>query len=332
MIRLAIIGTNWITEKFIDAALKTKFYQLSAVYSRQRVTAEEFAKKHAITKIFTDINALATSSDIDAVYIASPNALHFEQAKLMLQNGKDVICEKPLTSNMIQTQALIDIAKRHNQIIFEALKTCYLPNLAQIKAYLPKLGKIHKVFLNYCQYSSRYQSYLDGNNPNTFNPVFSNGSLMDIGVYPLNVAVALWGKPLKVMADAYLLASGVDAHGTILLHYQDFDVVVWHSKVSDSYLPSEIQGEQGALLIEHLSVGEKVSFKPRRGDFQDITLSQEANSLYYEAEIFAQLVQQRNVLHKGLDHSLMVAELLTEIRKMTGVIYPADKLGKEGSY
>lgn len=325
MIRLAVIGTNWITDKFIEAALQTEQFQLSAVYSRHEESAKAFAQKYGVTRLFTDLNELAISQDIDAIYIASPNALHFEQAKLMLENGKDVICEKPLTSNIEQTKIIIEIAKQQQRIIFEALKSYYLPNFELVKQYLAKLGNVRKVFLNYCQYSSRYPRYLAGENPNTFNPAFSNGSIMDIGVYPLNFAVALWGKPNKVCADGLLLPSGVDAHGTVLLSYDGFDVVIWHSKVSNSYLPSEIQGEEGALIIDHLSVGEKVCYQPREGELQNITLAQHDNQMYYEALKFAQLIKLRQIEHSGLQNSLVSSQLLTEIRRQTGVIFPADK-------
>ncbi|WP_392553039.1 Gfo/Idh/MocA family oxidoreductase [Orbus wheelerorum] len=325
MIRLAVIGTNWITDKFIEAALQTGQFELSAVYSRHEDSAKIFAQKYMLTTIFTSLEQLAKSPDIDAVYIASPNSLHFEQAKLMLENGKDVICEKPLTSNIEQTKILIKIAKQQQQIIFEALKSYYLPNFERVKQYLPKLGKIRKVCLNYCQYSSRYPLYLAGENPNTFNPAFSNGSVMDIGIYPLNFAIALWGAPNGVSADALRLPSGVDGHGTILMRYNDFDVVILHSKVSNSYLPSEIQGEEGALIIDHLSVAEKVCYQPRDGELQNITLAQNDNQMYYEALKFAELIKQRQINHMGLNNSLISSQLLTEIRQQTGIIFPVDK-------
>lgn len=325
MIKLATIGTNWITEKFIDAALQTKQYQLTAIYSRDINKANELAKKYQVNTVFDKLTELAQYANVDVVYIASPNSLHFEQAKLMLENNKDVICEKPLTSNLTQTQTLINIAKQHKKLIFEALKTVYLPNYQLIRDYLPKLGRIHKALLNYCQYSSRYESYLNGNNPNTFNPTFSNGSIMDIGIYPLNFGLGLWGYPNKINASATKLASGVDAHGSVLLNYDDFDVIIWHSKVSNSYLPSEIQGENGSLIIENLATCDRVIYQPRIGEKKEITLTQHNNDMYYEAEEFAKLYQQRNVDHNGLAYSILSSTILTEIRKQTGVVFPADQ-------
>lgn len=325
MIRLATIGTNWITEKFIDAALQTKQYQLTAIYSRDIHKADALAKKYQVKTVFDQLTQLAQYSNVDVVYIASPNSLHFEQAKLMLENNKDVICEKPLTSNLSQTELLIEIARQNQQLIFEALKTIYLPNYQLIAHYLPKLGRIRKALLNYCQYSSRYDSYLNGNNPNTFNPNFSNGSIMDIGVYPLNFGLGLWGSPNRICASAVKLESGVDAHGSVLLNYDDFDVIIWHSKVSNSYLPSEIQGEKGSLIIKNLSCCENIIYQPRVGEKKEITLKQHSNDMYYEAKEFAKLYRQRKLDHNGLVYSLLSSTILTEIRKQTGVVFPSDQ-------
>lgn len=194
---------------------------------------------------------MAESDAIDAVYIASPNALHFSQTQLFLSHKIHVICEKPLASNLAEVDAAIACARENQVVLFEAFKTASLPNFHLLRQALPKVGKLRKVFFNYCQYSSRYQRYLDGENPNTFNPAFSNGSIMDIGFYCLASAVALFGEPKSVQATASLLASGVDAHGVVVMDYGDFSVTLQHSKVSDSVLASEIQGEAGSLVIEN---------------------------------------------------------------------------------
>ena len=209
-------------------------------------------------------------------------------------------------------------------LLFEAFKTASLPNFLLLKETLAKVGKLRKAFINYCQYSSRYQRYLDGENPNTFNPAFSNGSIMDIGFYCLASAVALWGEPQAVLATASLLDSGVDAQGTVVLSYGDFDVTLHHSKVSDSAIPSEIQGEDGALVIEKISECQKLAFVPRGGKAQDLTQPQHINTMLYEAETFARLVETQDVDHPGLAVSRITAKLSSEIRRQTGVIFPAD--------
>ncbi|HDT3447651.1 TPA: Gfo/Idh/MocA family oxidoreductase [Escherichia coli] len=295
MIRFAVIGTNWITRQFVEAAHESGKYKLTAVYSRSLEQAQHFANDFSVEHLFTSLEAMAESDAIDAVYIASPNSLHFSQTQLFLSHKIHVICEKPLASNQAEVDAAIACARENQVVLFEAFKTAYLPNFHLLRQALPKVGKLRKVFFNYCQYSSRYQRYLDGENPNTFNPAFSNGSIMDIGFYCLASAVALFGEPKSVQATASLLAS-------------------------------EIQGEAGSLVIEKLSECQKVCFVPRGSQMQDLTQPQHINTMLYEAELFATLVDEHLVNHPGLAVSRITAKLLTEIRRQTGVIFPADNV------
>lgn len=329
MIRFAVIGTNWITRQFVDAAHETGKYKLTAVFSRSLEQAQTFANDYPVEHLFTSLEEMAKSDAIDAVYIASPNSLHFPQTRLFLSHKKHVICEKPLASNLQEVEAAIACARENQVVLFEAFKTASLPNFILLKQSLAKVGKMRKAFINYCQYSSRYQRYLDGENPNTFNPAFSNGSIMDIGFYCLASAVALWGEPHSVQATASLLDSGVDAHGVVVMDYGDFSVTLQHSKVSDSILPSEIQGEAGSLLVEKISECQKVSFVPRGSKAQELTQPQHINTMLYEAETFARLVEENEINHPGLAISRTTAKLQTEIRRQTGVKFPADDVGVE---
>lgn len=325
MLRLAIIGTNWITERFVQAALEVKEFELTAVYSRSEQRAAEFAAPfNDQAQCFTDLQAMAQSDAFDAVYIASPNSLHYEQSVLMLENGKHVICEKPIASNIVQAEHMYQVAEQHGVVLFEAFKTEYLPNFALINQNLEKLGKLHKVFINYCQYSSRYQRYLDGENPNTFNPAFSNGSIMDIGFYCVSSAVALFGEPESVKASAHLLDTGVDAHGTVILGYKAHDVVISHSKVSDSNIPSEIQGEAGSMIIEHISECDHIVLKLRGEEAVTLTVPQVENTMTYEASIFAEQIKQGKLCEKAKTRALGVSRISTEVRKQVGVVFPAD--------
>lgn len=324
MIRFAIVGTSKITRQFVDAAHETGKMKLTAIYSRTAEKAQQFQADYLVEHCFTSLEDLARSDLIDAVYIASPNSLHAEQSMLFLRHGKHVVCEKPLASNHAEAQRMFACAQEHQVVLFEAFKTASLPNFSVVEQGLSRIGKLRKVFLSYCQYSSRYQPYLAGENPNTFNPAFSNGSIMDIGYYCLAFAVSLWGEPRAVLANASLLESGVDGHGSVVLDYGDFDVIIQHSKVSKSAIPSEIQGEDGSLIVDMLSECQQVCFVPRSGKRIDLTQPQHINSMLYEVETFAALVAQKDINHAYQARSLTVARLQTEIRRQTGVVFPAD--------
>lgn len=327
MIRFATIGTNWITEAFIEAARKVEDFTLTAVYSRTEEKAKEFAKKTGAERTFTNLEELAKSKDIDAVYIASPNSLHAEQAILLMNHGKHVLCEKPMASNTKEVRAMIDAARRNDVVLMEAMKSTLLPNFQAIREHLHKIGKIRRYFASYCQYSSRYDAYKQGTILNAFNPAFSNGSLMDIGVYCIYPMVVLFGKPHRLQANSLKLDSGVDGEGSIIFDYGDMDAVVMYSKITNSYLPSEIQGEDGSMLIDAIHTPTKVEIRYRDGRTEDVTVPQEQPPMYYEAKEFIELIKsgKRESSINSHDHSLTTIELIEQARKQTGIIFPADQ-------
>lgn len=327
MVKVGIIGTNWITEQFLASAQTVEGFELAAVYSRTEERAKEFAEKYGVTAIFTDLEEMASSDVIDAVYIASPTSFHASQSTIFLKNGKHVLCEKPVASNQKELDGAIEAAKANNALLMEAMRTTLTPNFLNIKENLHKIGKVRRVFANYCQYSSRYDAYREGTVLNAFRPEFSNGSMMDLGVYCFHPIVALFGKPLEVKGNAYMLESGVDGEGSALLKYEDMDAVVMYSKITNSSLPSEIQGEDGNIIINHISNPTKITIQYRDGRTEDISVPQRTDDMYYEAKEFIDLIQSGETESKinSLTQSKTVLAIMDEVRKQIGLVYPADK-------
>lgn len=327
MVRFGVIGTNWITEQFIEALKEVAGSEIVAVYSRTKETATAFAAKFSIPDTYTDLTEMVASANVDAVYIASPNAFHAEQAILCMNHGKHVLCEKPIASNAHETRAMIAVAKENKVLLMEAMKTTFLPNFRAIQEHLPKIGRIRRYVGGYCQYSSRYDAYLQGSVLNAFNPAFSNGALMDLGIYCLHPLVSLFGKPAALKANAVLLDSGVDGEGSILLDYGEKDAVVFYSKITDSYLPSEIQGEKGNIVIDKINLPERVAIHYRDGTVEDISRPQLENEMYYEAAEFVALIAagKTESTVNTYANSLIVSEIMEEARKQTGIVFPADK-------
>ncbi|ANF96093.1 Gfo/Idh/MocA family protein [Paenibacillus bovis] len=327
MVRFGIIGTNFITERFIEAAKRNDDFELTALYSRTPERAQQFGRKHEIAHLFTDLEEMLGSGQVDAVYIASPNSLHAEQAVLCMDHGKHVLCEKPLASNVAETQAIIDAAKRNNVVLMEAMKSTMMPNFEALRSSLPKLGQVRRYFSNYCQYSSRYDAYKEGNIQNAFKPEFSNGALMDLGVYCIYPLVALFGRPNTVKATGVMLESGVDGEGSIVVSYDDMDAVVMYSKITDSSLPSEIQGELGSIRIDKISEPNQIVMTYRGGYTEELHVTQYEPPMYYEIREFLDLIaegRQESSINSW-EHSLITAEIMEEARKQLGLIYPADR-------
>ncbi|AND40155.1 Gfo/Idh/MocA family protein [Cytobacillus oceanisediminis] len=326
MVRFGIVGTNWITERFLKAALQVEDFQLTAVYSRTEEKAKEFAAKYGVERTFTDLKTMAASGEIDAVYIASPNSLHAEQSILFMKNNVHVLCEKPVASNTKELKYMIAAARENNVLLMEALKSAFMPNFLAVKENLHKIGQVRRYFASYCQYSSRYDAYRQGTVLNAFNPDFSNGSLMDIGIYCVYPLVALFGKPVEIKAAGYVLESGVDGEGSMVLKYPDMDAVIMYSKITDSSLPAEIQGEEGNIVIDRISSPEKVELHYRNGEREDLTQDQLSDSMYYETKEFIRLVQAGKTESdiNSYANSMITMEIIEEARRQIGVVYPAD--------
>lgn len=328
MLRFGIIGTNWITERFIQAAEETEQFALTAVYSRTEEKGKAFAAKYnSNPEVFTDLEKMVSSDLVDAVYIASPNSYHAEQAILCMSHGKHVLCEKPFASNVEETQRMIRAAKENDVLLMEAMKSTLMPNFRVITNNLYKIGRVRRYFASYCQYSSRYDAFKQGTVLNAFNPVYSNGSLMDLGIYCLYPMVTLFGKPESLQATGIMLSSGVDGEGSILMRYEDMDAVVMHSKIADSYAPTEIQGENGTLIIDKINQPYDVKIMYRDGTVEDLRQPQMQESMFYEAREFIELAQsgRRESSVNTLANSLIVAEIMEEARRQIGLKYPADR-------
>lgn len=327
MIRFGVIGTNWITDRFLEAAGMTDKFQLTAVYSRTEERGREFAEKYNVAAVFTDAEEMAKSDMIDAVYIASPNSLHKEQSVLFMENGKHVLCEKPIASNVKEAEEMVKTARTYKVTFMEAMKTTFLPNFKNMISHLPRIGKIRRFTASYCQYSSRYDAYKNGTVLNAFDPAFSNGSLMDIGVYCVHPAVVLFGKPLEVKANGLILESGADGEGTVLLRYEDHEAVLMHSKISNSYVPAEIQGEDGSIIMDKIHRTEKVEIRYRDGKIEDITVPDEKPAMFYEIEEFIDLIQQGRIESElnTFERSLAALSVMDEARRQIGLVFPADQ-------
>jgi scyllo-inositol 2-dehydrogenase (NADP+) len=327
VIRFGIIGTNFITVQLLDSVKNLSDFVLTAVYSRTEEKAKEFAAKYRVEVTFTNLEQMAKSDQLDAVYIASPNSFHASQAITFLKNGKHVLCEKPLASNTKEIVEMQKAAKENNVLLMEAMKSTLTPNFKAIQENIHKIGKVRRYFANYCQYSSRYDAYKQGTVLNAFKPEFSNGSLMDLGVYGIYPLVVLFGKPMSVKATGVMLESGVDGEGSILMQYKDMDAVVLHSKISNSYIPSEIQGEEGSIIIDKISTPEKVDIRYKNGAIETISQIQEQPHMYYEVEEFINLIKRGKTESEinSFVHSKITAEITEEVRKQVGLVFPADK-------
>ena len=320
-IRFGLIGTSEISQKMAQALLQCPQTIPVAIYSRSREKAEDFALKYHIPYPSTSLEELAERAD--AVYIASPNSFHCQQTLFFLKRGIPVLCEKPLASNLREVAEMLKTAEENGVYFAEAYKSRYLPAYQIMKEQLPALGQIRNVCFNFSKYSSRYDAHKRGEDVNTFKAEFSNGALLDLGVYCLYPVLELFGAPQSVTASGILVPGGVDGSGSALLTYPDFLVTLNYSKVSTGSPRCEIQGENGTMTIDAISQPRMIELTLRDGKTAVFAPYTEENDMIYECEAFADAL--RSGAKTDGDSYLTAFRILDEIREIVGIRYPADE-------
>jgi predicted dehydrogenase len=328
MINLGTVGTGWITSSFIEAAQLSKEFKLVGVYSRTEEKAKLLADTYNASEVFSDCEKMAQSENIDAVYIASPNSVHFEQALLFLKHKKHVICEKPIFSNTRELVEAFKVAEENGVFLFEAIRNIHTPNFKTLKEKLPMAGEIRSAILPYIKYSSRYDLFLQGEEPNIFSSTFSGGALVDLGVYPLYLAVGLFGEPKKATYHPVILRSGVDGSGTLVLEYEEFVCTILCSKLSHSTILCEIHGEKGTFVLEDAAPISQIEFYDSHSkESKVLSVPLEEKDMMYECKNIAGIINTNNEKEYQRLKSLseMVLKITEESRKQNNIIFDSEK-------
>ncbi len=323
----ATIGTSMITERFIEAAAESGRLTLKAIYSRDLEKATRFANQYEVKLVFNQLEELANCDEIEVVYIASPNSIHYEQAIFLMEHGKHIICEKPMFTSMKEWEKAFETAKKNHVFLFEAMRTIHAPNFKLLKDNLGRVGQIRNVNLQYMKYSSRYDQYLDGEVPNIFSAKFAGGALVDLGIYPLYMAIALFGKPESSVYVPVMLESGVDGGGTLVLQYNDFVCTIVCSKITDSYGSNEIHGEKGNIIFPGSGTVGKIEYIDRETKVcEPFSIEQTDNDMVYEIETFTNIIETGDEeRYLDLTHlSGLVLNVMEEVRKKSGIIFGPD--------
>lgn len=323
--KFGTIGTSWITELFIKAADKTKQAKLHAVYSRSKETAIKFAKDNGAVNWHTNLEEMFNDS-IDFVYIASPNALHYEQILKCIDSRKHVFCEKPLVYTEKQWNHINKEAQKNNIFVFEGFRHLFSPNYQILKDNLYKIGQVRSAILHYIQYSSRYDDFKEGKHLNVFSKEFAGGALMDLGVYPLSLAIDLFGEPNDIDYFPVLLKNGIDGSGTLILTYKGFNITIISSKIAQGTIPSEIHGEEGTLTVDHIAPIQSLTLYQKPDHYQELAQAQDEVDMIYQLESFVEMIRQNDIEahHKWLERSKLVAKWSEKARKKVNILFPLD--------
>ena len=213
-LRWGLIGTGGIARAFARDLARTSGQIVAAVGSRSLEKAKEFTNAHGGTPCGS-YEELVTS-DIDAVYVATPHPMHAPNTILALNHGKPVLCEKPFAVNARESAAMITAARHNNLLLVEAMWSRFLPHYRRLRELVKQgdIGEIISIAADHGQNLPLPKYY------RLHAPELAGGALLDLGIYPISFAYYLLGKPQSVVAKAEFTPTGVDSQTSMIFRYE----------------------------------------------------------------------------------------------------------------
>ncbi len=324
--KIAFLGTGMIVKDLMRTIDKLPFEKKILLGTEAtREETESIAKENSFDQTFYNYDELL-ESDIDTVYVALPNVLHYSFAKKALLKGKHVIIEKPVTSNYKELEELKQIASEKKLMIFEAMSVVHMPAYLKIKESLKEIGQPKIVSLNYSQYSSRYDLFKNGTVLPVFDPHKAGGALMDLNVYNISFICGLFGEPKEVSYIANV-EKGIDTSGIITLDYGDFKAVTIAAKDCKAPVMCSLQGDAACIAMNTSVNGlTKFNIDYNNGEVSEYVDDSRNHRLLYEFLDFIHCVDKKDYekMNTWLEASSVVCRVMETARKKAGIVFDSD--------
>lgn len=325
-IRWGILGTGRMARWFADDLRDVPGAKLVAVGSRSRARAEKFAEEFGAQTAYRDHASLASNPNIDVIYVATPNNLHFASTLLCLRAGKAVLCEKPFAIDAGQAQKMIAMARRKKRFLMEALWTHYLPIMVKLRKILRNHAIGEPLFLSanfgfWTEYTPRALGYYD--------PKIGGGALMDLGVYVISLATAIFGRPSAIKAVAHLGKKGVDERVAIILKFPNGAVANLTCAIRANIQNNAVlTGTKGRVeIMEPWWRGREMRMTryDRSGQIEAVTAPCVSKGYGYEAAEVVRCLRAGKLQSEIMTWSKSLADMLIldEVRKQCGIAFPA---------
>jgi len=327
-IRWGILGAGRIARKFASDLSLVNDAHLVAVGSRSASTGDAFANEFNIPHRHDSYEALVQNPDVDIIYIATPHNLHYENTMLCLQHGKAVLCEKPFAMNGRQVREMIKTAEEKNVFLMEALWTKFLPQFIKVQQMVNEglVGEITSIRADFGFIPSPPVP------ARLFDPALGGGSLMDIGIYPVFLALSLLGKPDFIQADMTPAPTGIDEQCSISFKYKNGALAqLFSTNAGNTSVEADITGRGGRIRMtnrfHNLTGG--IEYLEGRSDEKQLIYVEKDSSGFgyqYEAQHAAECLRKGLAESPVMSHkdSLDLIDTLDAIRKVAGIRYPWD--------
>ncbi|ASZ08965.1 gfo/Idh/MocA family oxidoreductase [Mesoplasma chauliocola] len=312
--KFATIGTGWIVEEFLEATRQFQDLEYALCYSRSEETAINFLNKNNYNKTIITTNFYdLINSECDFIYIASPNGLHYEQAKELLINNKNILLEKPATFKVSEIKELKDIANKSKVILMEATKCVHVSELQIIEDFI-KNNEVNSAVFNLNQYSSRMKDVKQGIYKSVFDFELGKGSSFDLNMYPVELAIKLFGNVKEIKAFNKRLKNGVAiANHSILLHENGILTSITCSKNNFQSINSQIFAEDKNIEIKGITQIDEFVINNSVLRLAPLKITREKpNSMWYEINDFMEIIRNSDFIKMNywLDLSIETIRVL----------------------
>jgi predicted dehydrogenase len=323
-LRWGILGTGGIARQFTRDLLLTG-HSVSAVGSRTKESAEEFANLFDLAAAHPSYESLVADPAVDLVYVATPHPMHHANARLALEAGKHVLVEKPFTLNAAQAQDLVDLAAAKDLLALEAMWTRWLPHMARLREVI-KAGSIGEVR----SMTADHTQFMPDDPGHRINDLrLGGGALLDLGIYPISFASEVFGTPQSVQATATFKETGADAQVGTMFRYAGGQIATTYTaSVTRGPNVATVFGTAGRIEIDsvwYTATGLRVY--DNAGKLVDeFRPPVEGRGMQFQADEAERLVTEGRIDSDILPPQETVAIMATldEIRAQIGLRYPGE--------
>lgn len=316
--KIGIVGTGSLVNEILPVLYNMSEIEIVAICGTKRSTdvVKDLSNKYEIAYGFTDYEKLL-EIEMDAVYIAIPNHLHYEYAVMAIEKGINVIVEKPITCNYDDTLRLKELANNKRVYLFEAITTMYQPNYQKIKELLPEIGDIRCIQCNFSQCSRKYAAFKAGNVFPVFDTKKGGGALMDLNIYNIYFVMGLFGKPVS---SAYYpnIEKDIDTSGIFIMDYEKFKAVCIGAKDCSAPLRITIQGTKGYIMLNSSpNICGKVTIHMNNGEEKNYDLNGDNHRIAAEFREFNRILfdDDRDKCEGMLNLSVLVSKVMNTEKK-----------------
>lgn len=325
-IRWGILGCGKIANKFASDLRLVEGATLMAVASRDSIKASEFAKQHSARLVFTSYEALVTCKEVDVIYVATPHGFHHEHTLLCLNHKKAVLCEKAFALNSQQVREMIDVAKSKQVFLMEAFWTKFIPQYQKV-VELIKSGEIGDLKLVQADFGFRA---IEPTPQRLYDPMLGGGSLLDIGIYPVFLAVSLLGRPVELTAIMHPFPSGVDEQISMSMKFSNGELAVLSSTfVADTPVEATIAGTKGYIRMNTRFQNPTSTLEIIKDKKAPVTIEvskEDGFGYQYEARHVSECLRKGLIESPVMSHadSVLLMETLDRVREKCGIRYSVD--------